>query len=163
MSQTFEQTSWNLPPRIAASVARARARGRISAVVSFVGFVLCLIGLTMPRAVVVSNVFTGELDDGFPVATTLVIGLACIAGLIGLIAGLIGRPLAIVTAVFGAAVVCVMTILSYGDVTKLSRDSAGAIERGDGLNLLIFGVIVAGLAGMVSLSSMADNVDRRLN
>lgn len=163
MSQTYDDIDWNLPPRIAASAARARMRGRLAAVVSAIGFGLCMTStVSGDRAVAVSE-FSGVLDTGFPLVATVVIVAASVAGIVSLAAGLAGRPLAIVGAVFGASVSCIMTILTYGDVVKLSRDSGGLVERAGGLNLLILGVIVAGVASMVSLSTMVDNVDRRYN
>lgn len=159
MSETPQQSNWELPPRIAASAKMTKMRGRLASAVAFAGFVLCLISLALPRADV-STEYQGALDEGFPVTAMLVIGAAAICGLAGVVVALSGRPLAMTGAVFAAAATAVMTILTYGEVTKLTRESAGLIERGFGLNLLIAGVIVSGLAAITAVSITADNLDR---
>lgn len=158
MSQNLQPPNWSLPPRISATAKAKKMRGRLASAVAFAGLVLCLVGVLLPRADISAG-YDGALDEGFPVTAILVIGAAGLGGLAGVVVSLSGRPLAMTAAVFAAAAISVMTILTYGDVTRLSRESAGLIERGLGLNLLIAGSIVAGLAAIIAVATTAENLD----
>lgn len=145
----------HLPARILRSQAAARRRGLIAAGAAVIGLVICLAGAVTPRATATDS-FVGSFESGLPVVAMVIVVTAAVMGLAGVARAMYGRPLALTGTVFSAAVICMVSILTYAEVTELARETQGAVETGIGWYLLVVGSFLAGLAGIVAVHSLAD-------
>lgn len=162
MSQPSQQTKWNLPPRIEATASSLRRRGLIASSVAALGLLISVVSLILPQLTAPDS-YTGGLRDGAPIVAVIAVGLASIGGLAGIAKAQRGRPGFMTAAIFGGAVNCVAAILIYSEVTRLSRETVGAIQTGVGLYLLIAGATLAGVAGLIAVDSMAFAYEDRLD